>query len=157
MGRAPIEIVATSALATDRATVWATVSTMAGVNAELGPFVRMTHPAEIDALRPDDVVAGEVLFVSWLLAFGVVPFDRHRLVLEQIDEGAGFVEASSSWLQRSWGHERRLVDLPGGGCEVTDRLTFVPRVRFAGPVVRAVIAALFGHRHRRLRRRFGAA
>lgn len=152
-----IEVERSSAVVASPEAVWAVVSTMAGVNQELGPLVRMTFPADRVALDGQDVPLGEVLFASWLLAFGVLPFDRHSLVLTSIEPGRGFVEESTSWLQRRWRHERTLETTPGGGCRVTDRLTVQPRVGLAAPVTRAVVGRLFTHRHRRLRARFGAA
>jgi ligand-binding SRPBCC domain-containing protein len=76
-------------------------------------------------------------------------------VLDRVDAGRGFVEESTSWVQRRWRHERTLVDAAGGGTTVTDRLVVRPRVALARPVVGAIVGALFRHRHRRLRRRFG--
>lgn len=155
MGRS-VELVFRSELAAPPAAVWAVISTMAGVNAELRPWVRMTHPAGVDELDPGDVEPGEVVFRSWLLAFGVLPFDRHSLAFERIADGEGFDEESTSWLQRRWRHERRLAPSPGGGTIVTDRLVVVPRIGLARPLVAHVVRFLFGHRHRRLVARFDA-
>ena len=58
---------------------------------------------------------------------------------------------------RVWEHERTLEPLPAGGARVSDRVEFVPRIRLTARLHRAVIRALFAHRHRRLRARFGAA
>lgn len=135
--------------------VWAVVSTMDGVNAELGPWIRMTHPPHLRSLADAPVVPGQVVIRSWLLAGGVLPIDRHALGLERVDPGVGFAEASTSWLQRRWRHERRLTAVAGGGCLVADRLEVQPRLRFATPVVARIVTALFEHRHRRLRARFG--
>lgn len=129
---------------------------MAGVNAELGPWLRMTHPADRADLATTEVSPGEVVFHSWLLALGVVPFDRHALAFEQLGDG-GFVEESTSWLQRRWRHERRVAARPDGGCSVTDVLVVVPRLPPARPLVAALVRAVFRHRHRRLVRRFGPA
>jgi ligand-binding SRPBCC domain-containing protein len=155
MARSEVEIEVASTVGASRDAVWAVVSTMDGVNAELAPFVRMTHPDDRSSLADGSVVPGELVFRSWLLAFGVVPFDRHALVLDRVDAGRGFVEESTSWVQRRWRHERTLVDAAGGGTTVTDRLVVRPRVALARPVVGAIVGALFRHRHRRLRRRFG--
>jgi hypothetical protein len=112
---------------------------MEGVNEELMPLVRMTVPRRARGLT---------------LAGGVVPFDAHFLCLEAIGERR-FLERSSSLLQRVWEHERTVVP-EGGGCRVTDRVTFEPRLpgaaRLAGPLVERI----FRHRHRRLVARFGA-
>lgn len=144
-----------SRLAASAPDVWATVSTMRGVNAELLPLMRMTHPAHADRLESADVKPGEVLFRSWLLAFGVLPIDRHALSLERLYPGEGFDERSSSWMQRVWIHRRRVTALDCGGCRVTDELSFEPRLFFAAPLLRRIVGTLFDHRHRRLRRRYG--
>lgn len=143
-----------SRLATPAADVWAEVSTMAGVNAELGPYMRMTHPAHAQRLEGTHVEPGGLLFQSWLLAFGLLPIDRHALSLEKLYPGEGFDERSTSWMQRTWIHRRRVLPA-SSGCIVTDELAFEPRVPFAAPMLRVVVCALFLHRHRRLRRRFG--
>jgi ligand-binding SRPBCC domain-containing protein len=56
--------------------------------------------------------------------------------------------------QRVWEHER-WVEPRDGGCVVRDRLRFEPRLGLPGKWVEPVIRAIFRHRHRRLRRRFG--
>ena len=152
--RSVIALEFASSLDADPADVWAAVSTMQGVNFELHPFIHMSSPAAHRAL-PASIVPGQVIFRSWLLLFRVLPFDRHALALDQFDEGHGFVEESSSWLQRRWRHERRLATDAAGHCLVTDRLVIEPRVQLALPVVELVVKHLFRHRHRRLRRRFG--
>jgi len=145
----------TSTLRAPRSEVWAVVSTMRGVNAELRPFVRMTYPNLAEQLSDAAIVPGEVLFRSWLLAGSVIPIDRHDLALERVMDGEGFDEESTSMLQRRWRHERRLSDTPEGGCVVRDRLVVVPRVAIARPVVARTVRFLFDHRHRVLRRTFG--
>jgi ligand-binding SRPBCC domain-containing protein len=139
-----------------RAEVWARVSTMAGVNQELGPWVRMTHPQEAASLADLEILEpGAVLFHSWLLVLGAVPFDRHALSLVELIDGEGFVEESTSWLQRRWRHERTLTSPTSDTTIVTDRVIVEPRVALSAPVVRAVVRAIFRHRHTRLRRQFG--
>ncbi len=157
MAGASIELSFSTRVAAGRAEVWSVVSTMPGVNAELMPFVRMTHPADRTSLETLDVAPGEVALRSWLLAGGVLPFDRHTLRLERVLPGEGFDEESTSWMQRRWRHERRLVAEPDGTCTVADRLVVVPRLPLARPVVARIVRLLFAHRHRRLARRFGTA
>jgi hypothetical protein len=148
-----------SALTASAADVWNHATTMAGVNAELAPWVRMTHPGGLNRLEDAPELIGQpVAFHSWLLAGGVVPFDRHALGLvsvERFDGGGGaFVEESSSWLQRRWRHEREVV-VHGAGCRVTDRLLVEPRLAFNRPLVAKVVPWLFDRRHRVLSERFG--
>jgi ligand-binding SRPBCC domain-containing protein len=151
----PIELSFTTTVAAPRDVVWARVTTMSGVNAELAPFVRMTHPAELHSLADVTVEPGVVLHRSWLLAGRVLPFDRHALALERVMDREGFDEESTSWLQRRWRHERRLRDAPGGGTVVSDHLEIEPRLAFAAPLTRAMVGFLFRHRHRRLLETFG--
>jgi len=132
--------------------VWAAVTTPAGVNAELGPWVRMIFPSGAMAglaSAPRD----EPLFACWLLALGVIPFDRHVLVMHEVGE-RHFIETSHSLLQKLWRHER-YVTPSGQGCNVRDVVTVTPRFGFAGPVSRALAAAVFAHRHRRLKALYG--
>jgi ligand-binding SRPBCC domain-containing protein len=154
--RAPIVLEFASEIARPREDVWETVSTMDGVNAELGPFIRMSHPRDLPLLSTTTPTAGVVLFRSWVLLFGVLPFDRHALALDAVTDGAGFVEESTSWLQRRWRHVRTLSDTELG-CLVSDQLTIEPRVAVTGPIVRVLVRAVFTHRHTRLRARFRRA
>jgi ligand-binding SRPBCC domain-containing protein len=55
-----------------------------------------------------------------------------------------------------WEHERTLEPLPGGGTRLLDRVAFCPRVWSLRRAHRAVIDAVFRHRHRRLRAFFQA-
>ena len=146
-------VTTSSRLDADAGRVWAHVTTMEGVNEELMPFVRMTVPRRARGLTLADVPLGVHEFTSYLLAFGVLPFDAHFLRLDEVSD-RHFVERSSSLLQRLWQHERT-VEPDGDGCRVTDRVTFEPRLGFLAPLVRLIITPLFRHRHRRLRRRFG--
>jgi ligand-binding SRPBCC domain-containing protein len=143
-----------SRLAAPRGAVWERVSSMEGVNDELAPLVRMTYPATVADLGEADVPLGERLFRSWLLLFGVVPFDYDDLVLVRVEAGRGFLERSSMLSQRVWEHERTLEDAPGG-CLVTDRIRYEPRLPGLGRLLRPLLRRFFAHRHRRLRRRFG--
>ena len=132
--------------------VWRRVTTMDGVNAELGPWIRMTHPADRSSLDVPDVPLNEVLFRSWVLLLGVLPLDRHALALERLHQ-RGFDERSSSWMQKVWIHRRR-VEVAEGGARVSDELRFEPRLQLLAPMLRLVIGAIFRHRHRQLVRLF---
>lgn len=140
------------AAAPDR--VWQRLSTMRGVNHELMPLLRMTHPAQATDLASPLLKPGETAFASWLLLFGVLPIDRHFLMIERLYTGAGFDERSWSWLQREWVHRRRVLAI-AGGTRVIDELEFTPRIGLFAPLLRPVIRAVFRHRHRRLAETFG--
>jgi hypothetical protein len=149
-----------SELAASHALVWAHATAMSGVNLELHPWVRMTAPAEfarmslIDA--PPEEVTRPLLFRSVLLAFCCLPFDVHSFHLSRVIPDEGFNEHSTSWMQKTWMHRRRILPASGGGCVVTDELAIEPRLFFMAPLVRAVVGFLFRHRHRRLAEIFGA-
>ena len=142
-----------SRLARPASEVWNVVGTMRGVNAELGPWLRMTVPAEADKLRLEDAPVGKALFASWVLFLGV-PIDRHYLELERIDPGRGFKEKSTSWSEARWIHERTVVPTGRDACVVTDRLEMTPRLRAMTPLLVRVVTTVFKQRHRRLRARF---
>ena len=136
-----------------RARVWERVTTMEGVNAELMPIFRMTHPRAIAQLKPSDVVLGQRLFRSWVLLFGVLPVDYDDLTLMRLTPNVGFSESSPMLSQRRWNHERTLEDADGA-TRVTDTIAFEPRVPWLGPLYARVFPLIFTHRHRRLRRAF---
>jgi hypothetical protein len=148
----PGRVEVASRLEAPAAAVWERVSTFAGVNDELMPLMRMTAPPDVRRLEPEQVVLGERICRSWVLLFGFLPFDYDDLVLVDLEPGRGFHERSTMLSMRSWEHERWIEPAGERGCTLRDRLTFTPRLPLPlGPVVRAV----FRHRHRRLRRRFG--
>ena len=135
--------------------VWDVVGTMPGVNEELGRWLRMSAPRAAKALRIEDAPIGAIMFSSWVLLRGLVPIDRHHLKLVEVSRWRGFVEDSTSWTQRRWEHRRNVEARGDSACVVTDRLTFTPRLRAAGPLLARVVGAVFRHRHRRLCERFG--
>jgi ligand-binding SRPBCC domain-containing protein len=137
--------------------VWRRVVSPEGIDDELRPWMTMAIPGgtlDIDAVRP-----GEPVGRAWLRLFGVVPVDYDDLVVTELEPGRRFLEESSMATMRRWVHERTVEAAPSRGTTVTDRVTFAPRVAlvWAGPLLRPVLAALFAHRHRRLRRHFGGA
>jgi ligand-binding SRPBCC domain-containing protein len=152
----PFEISARSELAAPPQAVWERVTTIAGINHELGPWMRMTAPRGAE-LSLDSVPLGRRWFRSWVLLLGVLPCDYDDLCIERLDPARGFLERSRMFSATAWEHERTLDPLAGGGTRVTDRVGFRPRIRLLGAVHRAVIAAIFRHRHRRLRAFFGNA
>lgn len=145
----------TSCLAADSATVWRAVACMRGVNDELRPLVRMTDPSRGDRLEAAKLEHLDGLR-SWLLLFGVVPIDRHRFGFDGVVDGESFAERSESVVNRSWQHRRSVThgDQPGTSV-VRDDLVVEPRLGFLAPLSRVSADAVFRHRHRRLRRRFG--
>ena len=140
--------------------VWARVTSPAGVNHELGPWLRMTIPRSAQGLSIDSIELGKPAGRSWILLFGVLPVDYDDLVLAERDPGRRFLERSSLATLRPWIHER-VVEAAGTGSTVTDRLTFTPRgvlrrVPGAQALAARIVGTLFSHRHRRLRAYFGA-
>jgi ligand-binding SRPBCC domain-containing protein len=142
-----------SELAAPVADVWASVTSMAGINRETMPVFRMTGPADFASLADASFSPGVPLFRSRILAFGFVPIDWSDLTLVSLDPGRGFVERSAMGSMRSWEHIRQVEPMPSG-CAVIDQLSFVPRLPRA--ISRAMINLAFRNRHRNLRRLFGS-
>jgi ligand-binding SRPBCC domain-containing protein len=145
-----------SRLTAPAAAVWSHAASMRGVNRELFPLARMTHPPGLTTLEGQAVPLGERLFRSWILAAGIVPIDYDDLTFVALEPGRRFLERSTMLTQRLWQHERT-VEPVDGGCLVTDRLRFVPRLGLLGPLFRLVFRLAFRLRHRNLRRLFGGA
>jgi len=134
--------------------VWAHAIQMRGVNAELAPLARMTAPRELAALDLEHAPLGARAFRSWILAGGLVPIDYDDLTLVELEPGRRFLERSRMGTQRIWEHER-IVEPAGGGCVISDRVRFVPRIPQLAPVFRVIFGLAFRLRHRNLRRLFG--
>lgn len=144
-----------SRLAAPAAEVWAHATSMRGVNRELFPLARMTHPAEYSVLEPARVPIGQRAFRSWILAFGIFPIDYDDLTLIELEPGRRFLERSPMLTQREWQHER-VIEPAAGGSMITDRVSFAPRVPWLGPLFLPVFRMAFALRHRNLRRIFRA-
>jgi ligand-binding SRPBCC domain-containing protein len=142
-----------SRLAAPADVVWAHATSMRGVNAELFPLARMTHPRGLESLADRQVSLGARAFRSWILFAGILPIDFDDLTFVELEPGR-FLERSPMLSQREWQHERRVEPCPGG-CEIRDRVRSVPRVAGLGPLFHTVFLLAFRLRHRNLRRRFG--
>ena len=125
--------------------------TLADVNRELGPWVRMTVPDAWEGRAISEWPVGEELFVSWILLLGVLPIDRHVFGMTELRPGRGFDEQSRSLVNRYWKHTRDVVPI-NGGCRITDEIEFECRLPLLGYLLRPVYAGVFWWRHRRLSR-----
>jgi hypothetical protein len=129
---------------------------MAGVNEELAPFVRMTAPPGWADRAIEAWPERTVLFSSWILLFGAIPLDKHTFFFRWIDPSRGFSESSTSFLHASWEHQRE-INGSEFACRVSDTVQFRSRIPGLGVVLEPLYKAIFRHRHRRLRIRFGAS
>lgn len=143
-----------SRLAAPAEALWRHAATMPGVNRELFPLVRMTYPPRFATLDAAGVPLGRRAFRSWILLFGLLPIDYDDLTFVSIDPPHGFAERSTMLSMREWSHQRRIAPA-AGGCELTDRIAFVPRVAGLGPAQKLMFGLAFRLRHRNLRRMFG--
>jgi ligand-binding SRPBCC domain-containing protein len=149
-------IITRSQLNADPATVWSRVTTADGINDELRPFLRMTAPRPLRERGLSDVVLGKRLCRSWVLFLGVLPVDYDDITLERLDPPRSVLERSSMLSQRHWEHERTIEDAHAG-CVLTDSIRYQPRLPIPDVLLRALYTRIFGHRHRRLRARFGGS
>jgi ligand-binding SRPBCC domain-containing protein len=151
----------TTRLAAPAEQVWAAALSEEGINYELGPWLRMTLPKGLDSgIRIDDVPLGEKLGRSWVLLARVIPVDYDDLCLVERGPGMRFLERSQLGSARRWEHEREVVAVGDGACELTDRLELELRAPLraigATGIAERVVGRIFTHRHRRLRERWGA-
>jgi hypothetical protein len=130
--------------------VWARAIDPAGINYELGPLMRMTIPKGVEDFGLDDLERGHI-GRSWVLLFGLIPFDYDDLSIVRVEPGHSFLERSTMLSMRLWEHERTVTPLGEGRCRVEDRLAWEPRLPLPGRWLRPVVHAIFNHRHRRLR------
>ena len=148
-----------SSVAAPEADVWARVTAPEGFNDELKPLMRMTVPRPMRGKTIADVTPGERLGRSWLLLFGILPFDYDDIGIAELGPGRRFLERSSMLSMRRWEHERTVSATGDRACDVRDRLGFELRfpwrvVPGMAGVLRRVLCRVFIHRHRRLARHF---
>lgn len=151
--RAQLRVASTLRAEPEAVAAWALSAE--GINAELGPWLRMTVPRGLESLDVGRLEPGE-LGRSWLLLLGLLPLDYDEIGLARIDPRRGFTERSRMLSQRRWEHERTIV-AGGEGTVVVDRIAWEPRPPLPGRLLRPLFAAIFAQRHRRLRGRFGGA
>lgn len=135
--------------------VWVRVTSFAGVNHELLPWMRMTPPRRYRDASIETVPVGVPLgrVITWYL--GVLPLDYDDMSFAEVVPGRGFHEVSTMGSMRRWEHRRSLEPVDGGWrTRVTDQLDFEPRVGHR--ITERTIRALFAHRHRRLKAWFAA-
>jgi ligand-binding SRPBCC domain-containing protein len=135
--------------------VWARAVTPEGINSELMPLVRMTLPRGVERLDPETVPIGRPIGRSWILLFGLIPIDYDDVTLVRMDPGRGFLERSPMLSQRLWEHERTIEPEGPEACRIIDRVRYEPRLPVPRGALTLLFRAVFRHRHRRLRRRFG--
>jgi hypothetical protein len=153
-------VVTTSVLAAPRSVLWQHATSFTGIGAELWPWLEMTTPPGLRARRLDEIAPGDPLGRSVLLLGGVLPVEYDDIVVAELEPGRRFLERSSMLVAELWEHERVLEMVGPAACQVRDTVRF--RLR-AGPrhlpgaarLVRSMVSAVFAHRHRRLRHRFG--
>jgi ligand-binding SRPBCC domain-containing protein len=153
--RRSAEIAVSSSLRATPAEVWDRVITPEGIRDEMRPYMRMTLPPGVEQLDAESVELGKRIGRSWILLFGLLPFDYDDITLVRLEPGRGFLECSRMLSQRVWEHERTLEPTAGGGCLITDRVSWQPRLGLPGRPLRPLIGWFFRHRHKRLRRHFG--
>lgn len=155
--RGRITIVRSSVLSVDAQRLWDRVTSSAGVNDELGPYLTMRLPGSLADAGIASAPVRQPLGRAWILVGGVLPVEADDLSLQSVDAPRRFHERSSMLTAQVWEHERTLEAVGSGATRLTDVVTVVPRRFVPRPVVGVVVAAVFTHRHRRLRRRFGRA
>jgi hypothetical protein len=153
------EVAVSSDLGVAADVLWTDVGTLAGVNRELGPWLRMTAPPGLRGTTLAELTPGRPAGRSWLLLGGLIPVDYDDLCIESIGERS-FRERSRMLTMDPWIHERAIEPLGSGSCRISDRLRFRLRPQFAWipgieRLASSIIGAVFRHRHRRLAKLYG--
>jgi hypothetical protein len=121
------------------------------------PWMTMSMPRGSGDLTIDTIQLGVPLGRAWIRLFGILPIDYDHLSIVALEPGRSFHEKSTMFSMKSWQHERSLTPVTDGVTRVHDRVTFEPRwfMRPSAGLLRRLLAAFFGHRHRRLARHYG--
>lgn len=110
--------------------MWRRVTTPAGINDELFPWLRMTVPKALAGKTIEAIPVGPRLGRSWLLLLGVLPIDDDDLAIAALEPGPRFLERSRMLAIAAWEHGRRL-GADDAGCRVEGRIGFVLRAPHA--------------------------
>jgi ligand-binding SRPBCC domain-containing protein len=146
-----IKLTFESRLAASAEELWSWSTSVAGIAAEMRPFLKMSAPKDKSSLLDFAVDIGQPLFRSWILLFGILPIDRSNLTLLEIEQGHRFVEQSPMLTMRLWRHER-IITRDAQYAIITDQLEFIPR--FAAGLAQRFVYLFFTHRHSVLKRVF---
>ncbi|MFW0793027.1 hypothetical protein AAFP30_04370 [Gordonia sp. CPCC 205515] len=132
--------------------VWDRVASMAGINDELMPYMKMVLPRRHRGKSIADIEVGVPVGKVWLLYGGLLPLDWDDLTIVELTPGVGFRDESSMATMKVWRHTRRLTPMSEGATEVSDVLEFAPRLllRPVTPLLVWFVGHLFRHRHGRL-------
>jgi ligand-binding SRPBCC domain-containing protein len=131
--------------------LWDWSTSVHGVEAELGPLLKLDFPKGMTHIPRDGSNLGKVLGNCKFLLFGIVPIDLSRLTFVEVEPGRRFVEQSPLLSMKRWRHERIIA--PGSdGTRLIDVLEFTPR--FATGITKWFISQLWKHRHAVLVRQF---
>jgi hypothetical protein len=152
------DVEVTSVVHAEPQAVWDRIASVAGVNHELGPWLRMTAPPEVEGIDVAGVPLGRRWFRSWVLLARVLPVEYDDLTIVELEPGRRFLERSTMLTLRVWQHER-ILEGEGAGAprtRVTDRLTFTTRRGVPKALATRIVRFLFRHRHRRLAAWFSA-
>ena len=128
-----------------------------GINDEMRPYLRMTLPPGSSGSTPRASRSARRSAAAGSSSSACSPSTTTRSALARLEPGRGFLERSKMLSQRTWEHERTLEPAAGGGCLITDRVRWQPRLGLPGRPLRPIIAWFFRHRHKRLRQHFGGA
>ena len=131
--------------------LWNWSTSVRGVDAEMGPVLKLDFPKGMTHIPRDGSGLGKPLGNCKFLLFGIVPVDLSRLTFVEVEPGRRFVEQSPLLSMKSWRHER-VIEPAVGGTKVIDTLEFTPR--FATGLVKWFISKFFQHRHTVLEREF---
>jgi hypothetical protein len=124
---------------------------MAGVNDELSPLLKMTAPQQWIEKPIFQWPVNIPLFSSTILLFGFIPIDVHRFKFTSVNT-MGFKESSSTLFNSLWQHERSILsDGDGDGATIKDVVYYRSKLAVLGGLFKPVYRWIFIHRHKRIK------
>ena len=134
-----------SKLPTSPAELWDWSTSVHGVDAEMGPIMKLDFPKGMTHIPRDGTGLNKPLGNCKFLLFGFLPVDLSKLTFVEVEPGRRFVEQSPLLSMKRWRHERTITPA-ADGTKVVDSLEFTPR--FGTPMVTWFISKFFQHRHK---------
>ncbi|MCV7256866.1 SRPBCC family protein [Mycobacterium hackensackense] len=118
-----IEFSVNTEIRADVTTLWEYVIRPEGFAHELGPHLRMTIPAGFQG-QPSELSGGQVVGSSTVLLWGLIPIERARITILEIDPPHRIRELHTMVFFSRWQQTRELSPVGPDRTRVTDTITY---------------------------------
>ena len=134
-----------------RIELWNMINNFEKLNHELFPVLKMNYPNEYIDKTFDQYKLNEVLFISSVYLFQILPIDRYNVKMKKVIKYLGFIEESNSIFTSKWKHIRKIKEIDGKSI-IHDKLEVTIKNVLLYPFIVLLIQIVFKNRHNRIRK-----